>query len=490
VTSVNTVGTRLLIDGVLIADTGASCAVTDPSTGEVVRSLPLGGLRELDTALAAARAAFDGGGWSERSPDDRSRILLRLADLVQAHTDDFAHFVETEVGTCRRVARAGQVARPMDHYRDMVARATSELGRALPQLPGPPATGQRVVREPRGVVAAITPWNAPHLLNLWKVAPALATGNTMVLKPAPEAPSCALLLGELALESGVPAGVLNVVTGGAQVGQSMVSDPRVDMVAFTGSSAVGRAIAQSAGATLKHTLLELGGKSALLALPDADVPSLVAAVMRFVTLAGQGCGLLTRVLVPDALYDPVVAGLVDACRGVTVGPAGDPETLMGPVISATARARIEESIAAAVAEGATVAFGGGRPGGVPDGGFYVEPTILTGVTNDMAVAREELFGPVIAVIRYSGDPDEGVRLANDSPYGLVGAVWTADTLLGLGVASRIRAGQVRVNATASSNDAPFGGYKQSGVGREVGQEGVLEYTTVKYVAWQIPTTHD
>jgi aldehyde dehydrogenase (NAD+) len=486
-TSVDASGTRMLVDGELLAGTGATFDVVNPSTGEVVRTVPRGGLGELESALAAARRTFDGGEWSELPVEQRGRILLRLAERVEAHTDEFAHFVESEVGTCRRVARPGQVVRPMDHYRDMVAKANSELGRTLPDLPGPPVTGQRVVREPRGVVAAITPWNAPHLLNLWKVAPALATGNTMVLKPAPEAPSCALLLGELAVDAGVPAGVLNVVTGGADVGQAMVADPRVDMVAFTGSSAVGRAIAQSAAATLKHTLLELGGKSALLALPDADVPSLVAAVLRFVTLAGQGCGLLTRVVVPDALHDSVVAGLVEALRRVQVGSADDPETLMGPVISSSARDRIETTVAEAVAAGARIAFGGGRPDGVPAGGFYLQPTVLTAVTNDMAVARDEIFGPVVVIIRYSGDLDEGVRIANDSPYGLVGAVWTSDTALGLRLAGRIHAGQVRVNATASGNEAPFGGYKQSGVGREVGREGVLEYTTVKYIGWQRPT---
>ncbi|HET7742840.1 MAG TPA: aldehyde dehydrogenase family protein [Mycobacterium sp.] len=486
-TSPDAIGTRLLIDGELLGDVGATCEVINPSTGQVVRTVPRGGPVELDSALTGARRAFDDGQWSELPVEQRGKILLRLADLVEAHTAEFAHFVETEVGTCRKVARPGQVIRPMDHYRDMVAKAGSELGRTLPQLPGPPATGQRVVREPRGVVAAITPWNAPHLLNLWKVAPALATGNTMVLKPAPEAPSCALLLGELAVDAGIPAGVLNVVTGDAGVGQAMVADPRVDMVAFTGSSAVGRAIAQSAAATLKHTLLELGGKSALLALPDADVPSLVATVLRFTTLAGQGCGLLTRVIVPDALHDSVVAVLVGALRRVRVGPADDPETHMGPVISASARDRIEATVADAVAAGARIAFGGGRPSGVPAGGFYLEPTVLTDVTNDMAIAREEVFGPVVVIIRYSGDPDEGVQIANDSPYGLIGAVWTADTELGLRLASRIRAGQVRVNATASGNEAPFGGYKQSGVGREVGQEGLLEYTTVKYIGWQIPT---
>ena len=198
---------------------------------------------KLNSALAAARRTVDDEKWSALPVEHRAKVLLKLADLIEAHTADFAHFVETEVGTCRRVARPGQVVRPMDHYRDMVSKAASELGHVLPQLPGPPVTGQRVIREPRGVVAAITPWNAPHLLNLWKVAPALATGNTMVLKPAPEAPSCALLLGELAVEAGIPPGVLNVVTGGAEVGQAMVADPRADMVAFTGSSAVGRAIA-------------------------------------------------------------------------------------------------------------------------------------------------------------------------------------------------------------------------------------------------------
>jgi aldehyde dehydrogenase (NAD+) len=485
-TSLSSLGTHLLIDGELVTDVGSTVDVVNPSTGELARTVPLGGIAEVDSAIAAARRAFDDGEWPSMPAARRGEILTRLGDLVEAHTADFAHFVETEVGTCRRVARAGQVLRPMDHYRDMVSKGCAALGYVLPELAGPPLTGQRVVREPWGVVAAITPWNAPHLLNLWKVAPALVTGNTMVLKPAPEAPSCALLLGELAAQAGVPRGVLNVVTGGADVGQTVVADPRVDMVAFTGSSAVGRAIAQTAGATLKHTLLELGGKSALLALADADVPSLVAAVLRFVTLTGQGCGLLTRVLVPEALHDTVVADLVEALRHVRVGPADDPNTAMGPVISAAARDRIEATVRDAVAAGARIAFGGGRPLHVPAGGFYLQPTILTGVTNDMAVAREEIFGPVVVVIRYSGDPDEGVRLANDSPYGLVGAVWTADTALGLRLASRIRAGQVRVNATASGNEAPFGGYKQSGVGREVGREGLLEYATVKYIGWQLP----
>ncbi|KZS61321.1 hypothetical protein A4G26_11325 [Mycobacterium kansasii] len=483
--SLSSLGTHLLIDGELVGDVDSTVDVINPSNGELARTLPLGGLAEVDAAITAARRAFDDGEWAALPPDQRGEILTRLGDLVEAHTADFAHFVETEVGTCRRVAGPGQVVRPMDHYRDMVSKGCTELGYALPELPGPPVTGQRVVREPWGVVAAITPWNAPHLLNLWKVAPALVTGNTIVLKPAPEAPSCALLFGELAAEAGVPPGVLNVITGGADVGQAMVADPRVDMVAFTGSSTVGRAIAQAAGAALKHTLLELGGKSALLALPDADVPSLVAAVLRFVTLAGQGCGLLTRVLVPDELHDTVVAGLINALQGVRVGPADDPMTSMGPVISAAARDRIEATVREAVAAGARIACGGGRPVNVPAGGFYFEPTVLTDVTNDMAVACEEIFGPVIVVIRYSGDPAEGVRLANDSPYGLVGAVWTADTALGLRLAAQIRAGQIRVNATASGNEAPFGGYKQSGVGREVGREGLLEYTTVKYIGWQI-----
>lgn len=484
-TLVDAKGTHLLIDGELVAESERSLEVVDPSTGQSVRRVPMGGVDHLDAAIGAARRAFDAGAWSQLPTTQRAQVLLRLADLIDAHSADFAHFVETEVGTVRRVAEAGQVRRPMDHYRDMVAKGSSESGRALPDLPGPPVTGQRVLREPRGVVSAITPWNAPHLLNLWKVAPALVTGNTMVLKPAPEAPSCALLLGELAVEAGVPPGVLNIVTGGPDVGAAMVADPRVDMVTFTGSSAVGRAIAQSAAATLKHTLLELGGKSALLALPDADVPSLIASALRFVTLAGQGCGLLTRILIPDSLHEDVVGGLVSAIQRVKVGPAWDPDALMGPVISAAARDRIEASINSAVRGGAHLTVGGGRPVAVPSGGFYLEPTILTGVTNDMPIAREETFGPVISVIRYSGDPDEGVALANDSEYGLVGAVWTADTAKGIDIAGRIRAGQVRVNATASGNEAPFGGYKQSGVGRECGVEGVLEYTCVKYLSWRI-----
>ncbi|MGW8815585.1 aldehyde dehydrogenase family protein [Gordonia terrae] len=482
-TTVQRVGTRLLVGGELLSDVGAELDVTNPSTGAVQRSVPLGDTELTSTAIGAARAAFDNGEWSLRPAAERAAILHRLGDLVEQHAEDFTGLVVSEVGTVARVAGPGQVARPMDHYRDMVAKGTSDLNRALPVLPGPPVTRQEVIREPRGVVSAITPWNAPHLLNLWKVAPALATGNTLVLKPAPEAPSCALLLGELAVEAGVPAGVLNVVTGGVEVGERLVSDPRVDMVTFTGSSAVGRSIARSAADTLKHTLLELGGKSALLALDDADIASLTRSVLRFVTLSGQGCGLLTRVLVPDTIHDDVVDALVAAVARVRVGPADDPEALMGPVISESARDRIERTVSDAAAGGAEIACGGGRPDGLPTGGFYLEPTILTGVTNDMPIAREEVFGPVVCVFRYSGDVDEGVRLANDSAYGLVGAVWTQDVERGRKAAQRIRAGQVKVNAVASSNEAPFGGFKQSGVGRECGIEGVQEYTAVKYVAW-------
>ncbi|WP_433598214.1 aldehyde dehydrogenase family protein [Nocardia sp. CA-135953] len=482
-TAVGTPPRDLLIDGELVGPSdGATLPVVDPSIGEVVREVWLGGPAEAEAAIAASRRAFDEGPWPHLPVAERAAALHRLGDLIEADTGRFTDLVATEVGTPRLIAEAGQVRRPMDHYRDMIDRGARGLDRELADLPGPPRSRQIIAREPRGVVSAITPWNAPHLLNLWKVAPGLVTGNTMVLKPSPEAPGCALLLGELALEAGLPAGVLNVITGGGEVGRLMVGDPRVDMIAFTGSSGVGRGIAATAGGSLKHALLELGGKSALLALPDADVPSMVAAAMRFVTLAGQGCGLLTRILVPDSLHDRVVAAFVAALGKVRVGSAHDPQTMMGPVISAGELGRIEASLADAVHEGASIAFGGKRPD-VPGNGYFLEPTLLVDVRNDMTVAREEIFGPVISVIRYSGDPDEGVALANDSEYGLVGAVWTRDVDLGVRLARRIRAGQVRVNATASTTEGPFGGYKQSGVGRECGDLGVAEYTEIKYLGW-------
>ncbi len=408
--------------------------------------------------------------------------LRELGRLVEARADDFAQLLVDELGVPCSMARGIHVDRPMGNYWDLVERGSRSLDASLPAIEGPIPTTQLIAREPRGVVSAIVPWNFPHFLNLWKVAPALVTGNTMVLKPALETPSPALELGRLALEAGVPPGVLNVVTGGPDVGHVLVSDPRVDMVTFTGSTGVGRHIGSVAGGAMKRLLLELGGKSALLALPDADVGGVVEAAMRFVVNSGQGCALMTRLVVPDSLHDDVVERLVTIVSRVVVGSAHDPATQVGPVVSSAHRERIESYLDDGRDAGAKVAVGGGRPP-VEDGGYYIEPTVFTEVDNRMRIAQEEIFGPVLCVIRYSGDIDEGVTIANDSEFGLAGAVWSGDVAQGIAVARRIRAGKVTVNAYTSSLDGPFGGYRQSGVGRELGQLGLEEYTEVKHLVW-------
>jgi len=477
------VSEQLVIDGELRDAVGGNeLAVDDPSTGEVCRSVPRGEAADADAAIDAARRAFDDGPWPHMTPAERAEVMRALGRLVEEHAADLEQLLVEELGVPCSLARAIHVDRPAANYWDLVERGSRALDTPLPPIEGPVPTTQVVVREPRGVVSAIVPWNFPHFLNLWKTAPALVTGNTMVLKPALETPSPALLLGRLALEAGVPPGVLNVVTGGPDVGEPMVSDPRVDMVTFTGSTGVGRHIASVAGAGMKRLLLELGGKSAMLVLPDADPGGVVEAVMRFVLNSGQGCALMTRLLLPEALHDAVVDQLVQVVGGVKVGNAHDPSTQMGPLVSSAHRERVEGYIAAGIDAGANVAVGGGRPT-LDDDGYYVEPTVFTEVDNAMKIAREEIFGPVLCVIRYSGEVDEGVALANDSDLGLAGAVWAGDVAAGIAAARRIRAGKVTVNAYTSTIDGPFGGYKLSGVGRELGQLGLEEYTEVKHLVW-------
>jgi aldehyde dehydrogenase (NAD+) len=479
------VESRLLIDGEWReAAAGERLPVDDPSTAEVLRDVALGRTADAEAAVAAARRAFDNGPWPAMRPEERGAVLRRLGELLEANADHFAQIIEDEVGTVRSLARAIQVDRPMANFWDLVERGSKNLDQPLASVEG--EIDQIIAREPRGVVTVIVPWNFPHFLDVWKVAPALVTGNTVVLKPALETPGVAIELGRLALEAGVPPGVLNVVTGGPDVGEVLVTDPRVDMVTFTGSTVVGRTIASAAGATVKRVVLELGGKSALVALADADLAGVTESAMRFVLNCGQGCALNTRLVLADSIHDAVVERLVQIVGALKVGSAHDEASQVGPVVSGRQRERVEGYIALGREAGAKVAVGGGRPP-VAEAGYFVEPTIFTEVDNSMRVAREEIFGPVLCVIRFSGDPDEGVAIANDSEYGLAGSVWTGDLDLGLKMARAIRAGKVNVNASRQSSvDAPFGGYKQSGVGRELGQIGLEEFTEVKHLAWGRP----
>jgi aldehyde dehydrogenase (NAD+) len=340
------------------------------------------------------------------------------------------------------------------------------------------------VREPYGVVAAITPWNFPHQLNLAKLGAALAAGNTVVLKPAPEAPWCAAEVGRILLErTDFPPGVVNVVTSGDhRLGAQLVADPRVDLVSFTGSTATGRSVMEAASPTIKKVFLELGGKSAFIVLDDADLERACAAAAVGVSRhAGQGCAFTTRLMVPRARYDDAVAAAVDAMSGVVVGDPAEPATVCGPVISARQRDRVLGYLELALTEGGAFACGGGPPAG-RDRGYFVAPTVIAGLSNDARVAREEIFGPVLVVLPHDGDAD-AVRIANDSPYGLSGAVHGTDPERVHWVASRLRTGTVSVNGGVwYSADIPFGGYKQSGIGREMGLAGFEEYLQTKVVA--------
>jgi aldehyde dehydrogenase (NAD+) len=345
-------------------------------------------------------------------------------------------------------------------------------------------TKRTVVREPFGVVGAITPWNFPHQINFAKLGPALASGNTVVLKPAPDTPWCAAEVGRIIAEkTDIPAGVVNIVTSrDHRLGAQLSEDPRVDLVSFTGSTATGRAVMAAASQTIKKVFLELGGKSAFIVLDDADLSSAAAvAAFTVATHAGQGCAITTRLVVPRERYDEAVAAAAGTMAGLAPGDPTSPATICGPLISARQRERVEGYLDLATEEGGSFACGGGRPAD-KTAGFYVEPTVITGLTNDARVAREEIFGPVLVVLPHDGDAD-AVRIANDSPYGLSGTVFGADPERVNWVVSRFRTGTINVNGGVwYSGDAPFGGYKQSGVGREMGLAGFEEYLETKLVA--------
>jgi len=412
--------------------------------------------------------------------------MLRFADVLERRAADLIELNILEVGSIRSWAEYLQVGLPIAHFRDMAERVLPQFPFEKPMPPTLGATlAQGVVRrEPRGVAALISAYNAPTFLNLMKLAPALAAGCTVVLKPAPTTPLEAFVLGEIADEAGLPPGVLNIVTGDAAAGQALTSHPSVDVVSFTGSDTVGRLVYSQAAPTLKKVILELGGKSAAIVLPDADLARVVPNVAANMTAqAGQGCSLLTRTLVHESLLDDLVGRVKEALDAVIVGDPADPTTTMGPLISAAQRAKVEELIQAGRDEGAQIAYGGGRPPGL-DKGFYIEPTLFVDVDNSMTIAQREFFGPVGVVIPFR-DEEEAVRLANDSDFGLAGGVWAADPVHAYRIATRIRAGMIYINGggAGSSPHTPFGGYKNSGLGVERGEYGLDEFLLSKSIIW-------
>jgi aldehyde dehydrogenase (NAD+) len=476
---------RLLIDGELRAASGGGTFETiNPATEEVLGVSADGTAADMDDAIGAARRAFDEGSWSA-DLELRLRGLRQLQTALESHQEELRELTIAEVGAPRFLTTGPQLDGPIESIGWIadVAEAyewKTDLGEASPM--GMPSR-RWVLKEPAGVVGAITPWNFPHQLNLAKIAPALAAGCTVVLKPAPDTPWCASVLGRIiAEETDIPAGVVNIVNSSDhEVGAQLSSDPRVDVVSFTGSTATGKKVMAAGVDSLKRVFLELGGKSAFILLDDADVGAAATAGFAACTHAGQGCAITTRLLVPRAKYDEAVEATAATMASLGNGDPDDAGTICGPVISARQRDRIEGLLATAEPEGGRFATGGGRPAD-RDRGFWIEPTLVAGLDNDATLARNEVFGPVLVVIPHDGD-DDAVRIANDSPYGLSGAVQAGDPERAWAVAKRIRTGTMSVNGGVwYGADVPFGGYKQSGIGREMGVAGFEEYLETKSVA--------
>ena len=475
---------RLFIDGKLVAGSGGTFETVNPATEEVLGVAANADEADMSAAIGAARTAFDDTDWSTNT-ELRVRCLRQLREAMQANLEDLRELTISEVGAPRMLTSGAQLEGPIDDLAFSADTAEnyawrSDLGYATPQ--GIP-TNRVVAREAVGVVGAITPWNFPHQINLAKVGPALAAGNTLILKPAPDTPWMAAVLGEIIAEhTDFPAGVINIVTSDDHgVGALLSKDPRVDMVSFTGSTNTGRAVMTDSAVTIKKVFLELGGKSAFIVLDDADLGGACAMAAFTVAMhAGQGCAITTRLVVPRAKYDEAVEAAAATLGGIKPGDPNSKRTVCGPVISARQRDRIQGYLDSAIAEGGRFACGGGRPADL-ETGFFIEPTVIAGLDNSAKVSREEIFGPVLTVIAHDGD-DDAVRIANDSPYGLSGTVFGDDDRA-QAVASRLRVGTVNVNGGVwYSADAPFGGYKQSGVGREMGVAGFEEYLETKLIA--------
>lgn len=465
-----------------------SLVVRNPATEEAIAEVPDAGPDDVRRAVEAARRAFDEGPWPRMHPRERAAVLLRMAEEMERRLPELVAVNMAEAGSVRTLAETLQTRVPVAHLRDMAERVMPAFDWERPVAPTPvPGLGisQGVLRrEAFGVCALISAYNFPFFLGMMKVIPALAAGCTAVLKPAPATPLESLLIGDFADAAGLPPGVLNIVTGDAEAGRVLTTHPMVDLVSFTGSDTVGRLVYGQAAASLKKVVLELGGKSANLVRADADLAGAVrSSLAGIVTHAGQGCSLLTRTLVHTSVHDEFVARLTEGLAQVRTGDPADPATTMGPLISAAQRDKVEKLIRTGEEEGARLANGGRRPVGL-ERGWFVEPTLFTGVDNSMTVARTEFFGPVGVVIPFADD-EEAVRIANDSPYGLAAGVWSADPVAAYEIAARIRAGGVAVNGGSAGVNprVAFGGYKQSGLGREWGEFGLEEYVQTKSVTW-------
>jgi aldehyde dehydrogenase (NAD+) len=485
----------LFIDGEFVdSSSGETFETGDPSTGEVVARVARAGPDDADRALSAARRAADEGPWPSMRPEDRTRIMLDVYQRLQEKAGELSELEMRDAGQTIRLASLFLVPYSNEFWGYLAELASRiQWEERVPRFDFPVPAWEFVQREPFGVCAQIIPWNVPYMMAIWKIAPAIAAGNTVVLKPAMETPVTAMELAKIVAESDIPPGVVNVLPGpGVPTGEAMVTDPRVDKIAFTGSTEVGRRIMQLASANITYCTLELGGKSPNILLDDADLDIAVpGALWAMYMHQGQICQAGTRLLVPSSLYDEVVARAVELVEGMKVGSAHDYESDLGPVLNETQADTIARYIDIGIQEGAKLLTGGERlTGNGFEDGAYFQPTIFGDVENGMKIAQEEIFGPVLSVIRYDG-VDQAVAIANDSIYGLAAGVWSRDVPRALEVVRRLKAGTVWVNDFhIISPAAPFGGYKQSGIGREHGEWGLKGYLEVKSVRVEQVLTKD
>jgi phenylacetaldehyde dehydrogenase len=475
---------KMLINGKWVESaSGKTFPTYDPSTGEVLARIAEGDREDIDRAVKAARTAFETGPWPSLTASERGRMVWKLADLIEQHLQEFAELETLDNGKPLKVARAADVPLAVDLFRYMAGWATKIEGNTIP-ISVPYAPGAKflayTLREPVGVVGQIIPWNFPLLMAAWKLGPALATGCTVVIKPAEQTPLSCLLLGELVQEAGIPDGVVNIVPGyGETAGAALAAHPDVDKIAFTGSTEVGKLILQAAAGNLKKVSLELGGKSPNVVFGDVDIDAAVAGSSSAIFFNhGQCCCAGSRLYVQNDIFDKVVEGVSARADKIRVGPGMDSSTDMGPLVSEEQLKRVCGFLESGFSEGAKAVTGGQRQG---DKGYFVKPTVLVNTNEKMKVVQEEIFGPVVTAIPFK-DPNELVAKANDSAYGLAAGIWTRDIQKAHRLAAQLRAGTVWINCYNIFDAAlPFGGYKQSGWGREMGHDALELYTEVKAV---------